>query len=246
MAKFVLKDAKLFYNQYDLSGHHNSMTFAVSVGEVEATSFGDDGVRRLGGLESFNLSHSGFWDLGSSQVDTVLFNAIGDADTLITVRPNNDTTGATVYFSRAVSFEYSPGGSVGEAAAFTATAMSQGDKIVRGTLLKDGEVSGTSGEGLALNLGGATTSQILYAALHVYGSNGDGDIDVTIESDSSSGFSSATTRKAFTSVTAPGLGSQWSSSAISGLTADVWWRCTWDQGGTATGASFAVSVGFTS
>jgi len=222
------------------------MTFAVSKAEVEATSFGDAGVRRLGGLGSFNLSHSGFWDLGSSQVDTVLYNALGDSDSIITIRPNNDTTGATVYFSRAVSFEYSPGGSVGEAAAFTATAMSQGDKIVRGTLLRDGLVSGTNGEGLALNLGGATTSQTLYAALHIYADTGDGDVTVTIQSDSSSGFSSATTRKTFTVVTAPALDSQWSSSAISGSTADIWWRCTWNQAGTASNATFAVSVGFTS
>lgn len=243
MAKNVIRDVTFLYNEFDLSGDHNSMTMNLSATELECTAFGNNGVARLGGMKSMELSHAGYFSAGAGEVDQVLFDALGDVDSLITVLPNGTSEGNRAYFSRAVSLEYAPLGTVNEVTPFTANAMSQGEKIVGGNLLNFSTETGNDNS-TGVQYGAIGVTQSIYAALHVpICTTAGAGLVVTIESDDNSGFSSAKTRATFTTATT--ATSEWLTPVV-GDTGETWsnddyWRAVWTFDGTTT--TFAVSLG---
>ena len=237
---FVFRDVKLLYNEYDLSGDHNSMTLGVSRTELENTVFGDVGVRRLAGMQSMEFSHSGFYSTATTtDVDPLLFAGVGTADTLLTVLPDGTAEGDVAYFTKAVEFEYAPLGSVNEVTPFTANALSQGEKVVRGNLMNFSTETGAGNStGVQYGLVGATQS--LYAMLHVTAYTGAGSgLDVTIYSDDNSGFSSEVLRGTFT--TATDVTSQWLTPVAGAIADDDYWRAKWTAD--LDSVTFAVSMG---
>ena len=82
-------------------------------------------------------------------------------------------------------------------------------------------------------LGAVASGQIVAASLHVIAASGT-SLDVTVESDSTSGMSSPTTQLTFAQATA--IGGQFLS-AVGPIT-DDWWRVSW----TVVGGSFTFVV----
>lgn len=57
MALYVLKDCKLYVAGFDISGDTNTVTIDHGAPELDVTTFGNDSVKRIAGLETVSLSH---------------------------------------------------------------------------------------------------------------------------------------------------------------------------------------------
>jgi len=150
--------------------------------------------------------------------------------------------GGVAYTMRTVMSTLSPlGGSVGDLSALSVDAVGAGGvRPVRGLIMHPETARATSGSGVARQLGAVSSSQTVYAALHVVAASGTTPtLDVIVESDDASGFATPTTRLTFAQTAGKTAG--WQSAA--GAIADDWWRVGWTVGGTDPSFTFAVVVG---
>ncbi len=98
----------------------------------------------------------------------------------------------------------------------------------------------SSSSGTGRQIGAVSSTQTLYAALHVISASGTSPtLDVKVQSDDNSGFTSATDRITFTQAT--DVTSEWGS--VGGAITDDYWRITYTVGGTSPSFAFAVTAG---
>lgn len=241
MATYVLKDCKIWVAEYNLSGDHNQIALKHSAREIERNTFGSASVRRLAGLEDVELSGQAVSDYADDDVNEALFGRIGAAGKPITVAPEDGADGAVAYFFEGLHFELSEGGSVGELHNVEHTAKGR-SRLVKGTILEPGAAARTSTfNGTARNVGAVSATQKLYAALHVFAASGSSPtLDVKVQSDSASGFTTPADQITFTQATA--RTSQFAA-PVAGAITDSWWRIAATIGGSAPSFTFAVVIG---
>ena len=56
MGKFVLKNERILFTRFDLSGELNEVTLNLTKGEVDINVHGQSAIARLGGLKSMDAS----------------------------------------------------------------------------------------------------------------------------------------------------------------------------------------------
>ena len=241
MAIFTLTDGRCFIEGYDLSSHVNSMNLNLTSEELDTTSINSGGYRsKVGGLKDCQFTAEGYFEAGSNKPDALLGVSSG-SEHIISLMADNGTGNAS-YFFKARQFDYGMFGAVGDLTPFSLSASQSADQPIRGTQMLDSDTTLTAtGNGTAQNLGAVTSSQSVYAAMHVFSVAGTSTPTVTfkIQSDSSSGFSSPTDRITFTAATA--IGSQYKSTA--GAITDTHWRVNYTITGTSPIFGVAVSVG---
>lgn len=237
MAIVPLTNAKIYVAQYDLSGDHNQLNLSIGHKDKVCTVFGDAAEKVKGGLGFFDASGEGFAQFGSTGVHSILRSQLNVADVAVTIAPMG-ADGDYAEFTKAQVVTYTPGMTVGEFASFTFAAKSQGDLSVAGTIMGTGSKTVTA-QGTGRNLGTVGATQSLYAALHVLSVSGTNPtLDVIVNSDDHSGFTSETLRGTFTQKTAAG----WQYlTPIAGPITDNWFRVGWTIGGTGT-PTFSIVV----
>lgn len=216
MAVFSLEDAEIYVDDFDATSHTNTVNLEVMAEPLEVTTFGSGGAKeRILGLRDLALSVSGWRDT-SATVDTAVYENLG-AQRVFTVSPTA-TAGEVAYMGRLRQFSYTPGGSIGEAAQFSANGQgSSGLGIVRGQLLfPRGAVTGAA-NGTGFQMGAVAADESVYITVHCFTAGT--TADVIVESDDNSGFSSATTR-ATVEVTA--VGGTWVTPVAGAITDDYW------------------------
>lgn len=239
MAVYVLKNCKLYAEGYNLSGDMNQMELLSERDAVDNTVFGDDTEHSIPGLFRHTLNHQGFYqaDNADFQVDDVLNSMFATADQIVSICPTDGAAGERVFTIKSLEVNYSPGGRVGEAFAFTVSAKGVSD-LVRATVMETGAKTAI-GTGTARQLGAVTANQKLYATMHVVAVSGTNPtLDMIIQSDDAEGFASAEDRITFSQATA--IGAQWAT-PVEGAITDDWWRCSYTIGGTDD-PSFTVVV----
>ena len=204
MGKFVLKNAKILLDKYDLSGELNEVTLNLTKGEVDITVFGDSALRRTGGLKSLDVSWSGFFEANAAGTgsDNIMFSSLSSADQILTVIPEGSTVGDPCYFTKVTAFEYSTGGTVGDAMSFTGSAMSSdGEPIVRGYLLGS-ETYASSGadNGTEVLISAVRANDTMYGVYHCTAASVGDSCGVKIQSDTT-GFGSPLDVVTFTGIT---------------------------------------------
>jgi hypothetical protein len=235
--ELVLTDAKIFAGGYDLSGDHNQVSLGISIEEKDFTRFGAQGKSRRAGLGEMSLNGEGFTNHGTDLQDEVHFNDLGVYQRIMTVAATADV-GQRAFSFRGVEMEYTPvDAAVGDEHGFSVAAMSSGLYLPSAYLLHGVTAETSSGTETGVQVGAIASGELAYAALHVFDVTGT-SIDVTVESDSSAGFGSASTQVTFAQATGPT--SEWSS-AVAGPVTDDWWRVAWTLVGTS--ATFAVVFG---
>ena len=224
MAELVLTNAKIFVDQRDLSGDHNSITLTGSADMLDKTTFGSTWRKRRAGLRNVELNAQGFTNVALS--DPEFGPGIGSSG-VCSIAPTGGAVGARAFFFQTMESEYSPfnSGSVGELLPFDVTLQGAGENFVRGTALLNTTALSTATAGTAVNLGAVTTGQFLYGVVHITGISSSGlgaDVRVAIQTDTSSGFGiSPSTQINFTSST--GVTSQWGT-RVAGAIVDTWAR----------------------
>lgn len=238
----VLTDVRLFTGGCDLTTANNKIEFTPEVDERDVTTFGSAGwTQVIGGIKKGKISASGFWSAGSSdQVDDNLWPGMGGRGAWSWC-PDTADVADIAYLTYGLQSDYKILGGVGDVAPWSAN-MASAWPISRGVVLHPpGTARITTGSGTAVEHVAVTSSQYVYANLHVLSIAGTSTptITVAIQSDDNSGFSSATTRATFTAATAVGGESIRAAGAIT----DTWWRATWTISGSSPSFLFFVTLG---
>lgn len=234
----VLTNARVYHGQRRMDTDMTAVSSSFEAEETDDTVFNDNTRSNEGGLKVISVGYEGLVTFGDGEVDDRLFADVGSGDIPVTVAANAAADGDEAYFSRYMFQQFEFGGTVGDQHTFSGGAVSKNDPLVRGyTLLESTETS--NGTGTAVEV---TESGTVYGVLHVTSSSGDGSqtLDVTIESDTASGFSSPTTQLTFSQVTTSATFG-WQTTADPG---EDWWRAEWTIGGTGSPSfDFYVAVG---
>lgn len=240
MAHLVLTNTQFVLNDLDVSGDSNTVTMDLSREELDASVFGDTFRRRLPGLPSGSLDAGGFVNLGTNNQEHELFTDLGLADRVVTVAAEGGAVGNVAYSFKALESSLSLLGTHGEIAPWSASGVTS-SHFTRGTILHPTSSARTAtGNGTATNLGAITSTQYLHVALHVIAASGTTPtLDVTIESDDNSNFTSAVTRATFTQVSTTGA----EYLVVAGPVTDTWWRAVYTIAGTSPSFSFLVNAG---
>jgi hypothetical protein len=242
MGTQVLTDSKLYLGQYDVSGDLQAINSDFAAELLDVTTFGQTTRVRKGGLKVVTMNSEGLWSGGANAVDDALFAQIGVANVPVTIIPAGATLSNPAYIFRAIHGSYAPGATVGEMFRFSVAAEGSGGVgMLRGSALHVGTETATGTE-TGEQLGAVSATQSIYAALHVYSVSGtDPTLDVVLQSDDNSGFTTATGRITFAQAT--GITSEWSS--LAGAVTDDYWRASFTIGGTDTptfGFVLAVAI----
>lgn len=240
---FALTDVDLFCGGLELSCFASSLTMSLSGAEVDATTFCSGGwMVPITGMRESTWTVSGPTDMATataaqtSAVDEILAVNLGTTYTT-SVIPIGAVEGNAAYFTESVLMSRTPlSGPVGELATHELTLRGS-NPTVRGVLASHTTVT-ANGNGTGHNLGAVSSTQRVWAALHVLTAGGTSTptLTVKIQSDDNSGFTSATDRITFTAATAKG--GQYSS-AVGAIT-DTYWRANFAVSG--TNPSFQVRV----
>lgn len=240
MSSVPLIDVRLLSGGYEVTSDHNAGSLRRSREVKDATVFGQrDRVYRPG-IRSAEYTLNGFFDGPVNTIHQAQLVAT-DADVTTIVAPDG-SLGANAYSFEAILSDLDDfGGSIGDLAAFTASGRGTGPSF-RGTILEAGETarsSSANGTGFLLSAVGAGSGA--YAALHVIDVTGSPTLDVVVESDDNSGFTTATTRLTFAQASA--IGAQFISDTST--VTDTYWRARWTFGGSGS-VLFVVNFGIAS
>lgn len=242
MSKFVLLNTRIFTGGVDLTSNANKVELSAQREDKETTSFGSSGWKELiGGLGPASVSASGQWEAGdTTKVDDGMWSALGSVGA-VSVYPDTANAGDLAWFTNALTSKYSLGGAVGDVAPWSAS-LSGAYPLVRGLgLHPPGTARTATGTGTAVLGTAVTSTQYLYAALHVLSVSGTGSptITVKIQSDDNSGFTSATDQISFTAATAV----TGEVKRVAGAITDTYFRASWTISGSSPSFLFAVSAG---
>lgn len=205
MASFVGVNNRVYLGQLDLSGLTKTVNFGdLSRAMQDATTMNDGGFTCVKpGLISGQASVEGYQDWASGGLDeTISVGQLG-SQYAFTVIPNPTGTvaaGDACWLSRGVIGKETLPMTVGEMAGFT-LELGYDTAIPRGLVAAPLAAQTASGNGTAVALTGPTASQKLYAGLHVTAYSGFTNVVLKIQSDDNGGFSSATDRITFATVT---------------------------------------------
>ena len=239
MAKFVFNDGKAFIGGYDLSSHTTSMNLEITAEELDATTINSGGFKaKLGGTKDSTFSLDGFYEAGANKPDALLGTSIGN-ELLVTAIPDAGV-GNTAYFMKSSLFSYSMFGTVGEITPFTINKSISSDKVVRGTIALDSDLTAT-GNSAAYQLGAVGSTESCFAAIHCYSVSGTSTPTITfkLQSDDNESFTSPTDRATFTDITA--IGGQMQS--VAGAVSDDYWRLNYTISGTNPSFGIHATIG---
>ena len=247
MAKQAWTDLSILYGEYDVAARAKTFEApTVQVAALDSTplSASSGWVEFTAGLKAVEWTGEVMNDFAASQVDDLLglSGSTFNASTPISVLPAGTSDGSVAYTFRAIQFEYAPfDAEVGELAMARISGRGKQGPVVRGEVLHPPATARTAtGNGTGQQLGALSSSQSLYAALHISAASGTSPtLDVVVESDDNGSFTTPTSRITFTQATTTGW--QWSS--VAGAITDDYWRITYTIGGTSPSFEFAVIAG---
>lgn len=241
---FYWKNMSILEDGTELAGHGKSMTIQVTVNPLDRTALDNDGWTVLHpGLKDATVSFDFMQDHAvANAIDSGFWDRFGDTGTVRSFCTTADD-GSVAYLMRGINLSYTPiSGTVGELAMGQVSGATSSGPVVRGKLLHPSSTARTSSStGTGRQLGAVASGKAMYAALHVLSVSGTNPtLDVKVQSDDNSGFTTATDRITFSQ--ADDVGSQWGS--VAGAVTDDYWRVSYTIGGTDTPTfAFAVTCG---
>lgn len=238
MAQQVLLNTQIVVGSFDITSFADMISVTESESTVEQTTFGSGGFRVVApAISEYAIGIEGFSDFSATGTATAFGNTALGTQYGYMINPTGGTTAGEVsQFGRGILSSYTPfGGSVGDSARFT-HAISPDYKQLNGVLLAP-LVSRGAFTGSVVTTAGPSATQSVWVALNITAASGT-NLAVTVQSASTVGFASPTTRFTFSTVSAVG----WQRpAAVSGAITDGFWRVSATVGsGTFT---WAASMG---
>ena len=245
MAIQGLMDARVFLGGYEYTSYSNSLSTDYAVEMLDNTVFGDATRSNRPGLRTFAFTMSGFRDDGAStpfgDSGGTAYSRIGAAREVFSFAPVGTADGQRSYAIRGVNGTYTPlSGTVGDLLPFELSGNAAHSELIKGVVEGVGTKTATANS-TGTQIGALSATQTLYAGLHVIAYSGTSPtLDVKVQSDDNSGFSSATDRITFTQNTGS-IEAQWGS--VNGAVTDDYWRTVMTIGGTGPSFTLYVTLG---
>ena len=244
MAVQFWKDLSILEGGTELAGHGKNVQMTGECSPLDTTALATTGwTTMIAGNKTGTVSLDFMQDFDSaSGLDSTLWTNFGTSNvvrSLVTA----SASGSAAYLMRGITLQYTPlTGNVGELAMGSIQSTVSTGPIARGLLLHPSNVDRTSSStGTGYQMGAVASGQTMYAALHVLSASGTSPtLDVIVQSDDNSGFTTPTTRITFSQ--ANGVSSQWGS--VAGAVTDDYWRISYTIGGSDSPTfAFAVTAG---
>lgn len=236
-------DALIAIGKYDISGQSNEIAIREALEALDSTTFGKTNRCYLPGVAEGEINGAFIWDPLLSALPLRTLKGVDAGDSTVLTLGMQSAVGANAWLSRSCVHQLEQGGQHGELLKGSFQGHTS-DVLISGFVGEDGDTPRTaSGNGAEVLVGAVSATQSLYAALHCINLSADSGtptLDIEVESDTT-GFPSATSRIAFTQLTA--AGSEWKS--VVGAITDTYFRVKWTIAGGATNptATFIVSFG---
>jgi len=229
MATQVIKNRPSWLGGLNIGNHAHTMAIDYGSEAQDDTVLTDTTRSNAGGLLTFGFSIDAYADF--TDVDAALFSAVG-ATVPLTFASASGADDEVAYLINTLQLTHSPiSGSVGDMAGTNISGNAKG-KLVRG-IIEINTATASTGTTTGSQIGALSAAQSMYASLHVTAAAGT-SLDVIVQSDDNSGFTSATNRITFTQAT--GVTSELLS--VAGAITDSYWRLSY----TIAGGSFTFAV----
>lgn len=237
----ILQNLKLLVGEYPLHAEFRSNNVTFTNETQDDTRWDDDTRIMVAGLEAVSMDGEGFWSAGGSGPDDIFSANLSVAAKPVTFALPTGAEGDRAYFWESLQTEYTAlQGAVGDAHVFSIASVGSGHIVPNGRVEHALGAETSSGSSTGSQLGAATASQAIFGVLHVTAFNGT-SLDINIESDDNSGFTSATTQASFTQAT--NVTSEFIT-PVQGAVADDYWRIDWTFVGTSV--TFLCAIGIRS
>lgn len=248
MSKFKLTATDIIVGGVSIQAKTATADLQLTSDVIDVTCFGSTEYReKITGFKTNRFTCDGYWSIGSGDVDPTLWNNWASATAkVLTVCPQGNTTGKKSFSMKTIQTEYEFGGVVGEAAKFNIAAEGTSG-MFRGTVIMTGTTATTVGTvatpGPIHTLGATTAGTHVHAVFQLTDIGNADTVAITLLSDDSTAFSSATTRGTFSASSANEA--QWLT-PIAGAITDTYWRAVATVSGSSdilSATAFTVSVG---
>jgi len=238
----VLTSAKICLGQYQITTDLQSCDISLGVETVDDTVWGDTTRTHAAGIETMEVSGSGFYASdGTSAIDDILSSSLSAVNTPFTVAVPTGAEADRMYSFLSLQSEYGAiSGSVGDIHPVAFKAVGSGYQFI-GRVEKALGATTATFQSTGSQLGALSATQSLFGVLHVVTVSGSSPtLDINVESDDNSGFSSATVRGAFTQATAA---TSQMLTPIAGAITDDYWRINATIGGSTPSFSMLCGIG---
>ncbi len=241
----IIKDIQILFGQYNIRGDLNQFSLEQKVEPQDDTRFGDSTRKVQAGPDDITISGNVFFAANNPPlgIDDILSSDLGAGAVPSSLAMHTGAEGDRCHFTKGVVTAYSPtSGAVGGAKVLSFSAEGGVGWNVAGRVEKALGSTIATGNSTGSQLGAAATPIKLHAILHVVFQDGTAPtLDVIVESDDNSGFTTATTRATFAQVTTT-LTSE-AITPVSDASGDDWWRVKWTLAGGSPDYSFLCAIG---
>tara|TARA_R110002096_G_scaffold168655_1_gene339643 strand:+ start:1525 stop:2229 length:705 start_codon:yes stop_codon:yes gene_type:complete len=229
MSTQIIKNKPSWLGDLNIGDYAHALAMDYGADAVDNTVLTDTTHSSAGGLLTFGFSVDAYADF--TNADSAVFADVAQAVPL-TFATSSGADDEVAYLINARQISTTPiAGAVGEMAGMNISGGAAGD-LARG-IIEFNSSTASSGTTTGSQLGAISAAQRIVANLHVTTAAGS-SLDVIVQSDDNSGFTSPTNRITFSQAT--GLTSQHLS--LSGAITDSHWRLSY----TIAGGSFTFAV----
>ena len=229
MATQVVKNRPSWLGSLNIGDYASTLAMEYGAEAADNTVLTDVYRSNAGGLLTFGFSADTYADY--TNTDLAIFNGVNTAVPL-TFATGTGADDESAFMINALQVSATPiDGTVGDMAGTNISGNAVG-RLVKGIIEFNGS-SSTSGVTTGSQLGAVSAGQSIYGNLHVTAAAGS-TLDVIVQSDNNSGFTSPTTRLVFSQAT--GVASE--NLSLAGAITDDYWRISY----TIAGGSFTFAM----
>lgn len=225
MAENYVQGNKLYVAGRDFSSSWTAISLMVGRETIDWTKGSDTTRVAKVGLKTGALEVEGVTNFADDGVDEqgAAFLDLTNAPIIIGIPGTTSGDFGTIgYALNAVAGSYSPmDGSIGERVNYALSALAA-SQVVRGTFFHDGDTARTAtANGTGIQLGAVSATQKVFACAMCLSASAGDTLDLKLQSDDNSGFTSATDRITFAQMDTTG-DYEWAE--LSGAITDDYWR----------------------
>lgn len=244
MAVLSFTDVEILAGPFRLTSRSNVVDYQLTRDQLDTTNFDSSGWNEsIAGLKRMASSVNGHYDAaaietGGLTLDEQLFSEMASSQFPLTIAPTK-TDGSVAYVAGGQRGTLKFGGQVGQLLEFESDMW--GDGLAgRGNLIKPASSTvSASGNGTGVQLGAVADGDTLLVSYHVLSLDGTSPtIDLTVQSDDNSGFTTAATIHNTGAISTP----TGALVTAAGPITDDYFRVIWTLGGTDPVVRFAVAV----
>lgn len=244
MAGYVLRNCKIYFDGYDISGYLNQVTLEAGSNAQSNTTFGSNTETFISGLQTVSLSLAGWVESAAAagannyRIEENSWNAAGStANKIMMIIPTSFAQNQPVYWFPGAQGAVQQGGAVGAMYAYSGKFAATGQRLCRGMVIDASTYAATTRSttgAVCSALGAPNSGQLTYAAVACYLlASSSASVTVTIQSATAATFASPTTQFTFTAQTG-NPSAQMAAAPVSCSTAALYWRTSVSLIGRAT------------